>query len=85
MFMLNSNEPIKAAYLQKLVGQSMLNGTLVIEMTNNSLSEKHLSFHKARNVLIEKKNRYMGSEKYISIRFQQSSKLIRRAKEQQSY
>ena len=55
MFMLNSNEPIKAAYLQKLVGQSMLNGTLVIEMTNNSLSEKHLSFHKARNVLIEKK------------------------------
>ena len=69
MFMLNSNEPIKAAYLQKLVGQSMLNGTLVIEMTNNSFSEKYLSFHKARNVLIEKKNRYMGSESIFPLDF----------------
>ena len=28
MFMLNSNEPIKVAHLQKLVNQSMLNGAL---------------------------------------------------------
>ena len=32
MFVLNSNEPIKAAPLQKLANQSMLNGTLVIEL-----------------------------------------------------
>ena len=40
MFMLNSNEPIKVAYLQKLVNQSLLNDALVIEMVNNSFSEK---------------------------------------------
>ena len=28
MFILNSNEPIKVAYLQKLGNQSMLNGAL---------------------------------------------------------
>ena len=28
MFMLNSNEPIKVAHLQKLANQSMLNGAL---------------------------------------------------------
>ena len=39
MFMLNSNEPIKVAHLQKLINQSMLNGTLVIEMESNSFSE----------------------------------------------
>ena len=37
--MLNSNEPIKVAYLQKSANQSMLNGTLVVEMVNNSFSE----------------------------------------------
>ena len=31
MFMLNSNEPIKVAHLQKLANQSMLNDALVIE------------------------------------------------------
>ena len=36
MFMLNSNEPIKDAHLQKLANQSMLNGALVIEMVNAS-------------------------------------------------
>ena len=36
MFMLNSNEPIKVAHLQKLANQSMLNGILVIEMVNSS-------------------------------------------------
>ena len=39
MFMLNSNEPIKVAHLQKLTNQSMLNGTLVIKMESNSFSE----------------------------------------------
>ena len=29
MFMLNSNEPIKVAHLQKLANQSMVNGALV--------------------------------------------------------
>ena len=38
MFMLNSNEPIKVAHLQKLSNQSMLNGVLVIEMVNNSFN-----------------------------------------------
>ena len=39
MFMLNSNEPIKVAHLQKLINQSMLNGAIVIEMVNNSFSK----------------------------------------------
>ena len=37
--MLNSNEPIKVAHLQKLTNQSMLNRGLVIEIVNNSFSE----------------------------------------------
>ena len=63
MFMLNSNEPIKVAHLQKLANQSMLTGALVIEMVNNSFTEakKLWSFDKATNVLIEKKNRVMGN------------------------
>ena len=40
MFMLNSNEPIKDAYLQKLANQSLLNGALVIEMVNASKKAK---------------------------------------------
>ena len=61
--MLNSNEPIKVAHLQKLANQSMLTGALVIEMVNNSFMEakKLWSFDKATNVLIEKKNRDMGN------------------------
>ena len=39
MFMLNSNEPIKVAHLQKLANQSKLNGALVIEMVNDSFGE----------------------------------------------
>ena len=39
MFMLNSNEPIKVAHLQKLANQSILNGALVIEMVYNSFNE----------------------------------------------
>ena len=38
--MLNSNEPIKVAHLQKLANQSVLNGALVIEKwLNNSFRE----------------------------------------------
>ena len=36
--MLNSNEPVKAAHLQKLANQSMLNGALVTAMVNNSFT-----------------------------------------------
>ena len=56
--MFKSNEPIKVAHLQKLANQSLLNGTLVIEMINNSFSESKKSFwsfDKAEKVLIEKK------------------------------
>ena len=42
--MLNSNEPIKVAHLQKLANQSILNGAIVIEMVNNSLSESKKNF-----------------------------------------
>ena len=44
MFILNSNEPIKATHRQKLANQSMLNGALVTEMVNNSLSESEKNF-----------------------------------------
>ena len=44
MFMLNSNEPIKVAHLQKLANQSMLNGAFVIEMVNNSFSKSTKNF-----------------------------------------
>ena len=44
MFMFKSNEPIKVAHLQKLANQSLLNGTLVIEMINNSFSERKKNF-----------------------------------------
>ena len=39
MFMLNSNEPIKVAHLQKLINQSILSGALVITMVYNSFNE----------------------------------------------
>ena len=39
MFMLNSNEPVKVAHLEKLANQSMFNDALVKEMVNNSFSE----------------------------------------------
>ena len=44
MFMLNSNEPIKVAHLQKLANQSMLNG---------ALATARKTFDKARDILIE--------------------------------
>ena len=37
--MLNSNQPIKVAHLQKLANQSMLNDALVTEMAKNSFSK----------------------------------------------
>ena len=48
----------QSSYLPSKIGQSMLNGALVIGMVNNYFSEskKNLwSFGKARNVVIEKK------------------------------
>ena len=42
--MLNSNEQIKVAYLQKLANQSVLNGALVIETVNYSFSESKKNF-----------------------------------------
>ena len=37
--MLNSNQPIKVAHLQKLANHSMLNDALVTEMAKNSFSK----------------------------------------------
>ena len=42
--MLNSNDPIKVAHLQKLANQLMLNGALVMEVVNNSFSENKKNF-----------------------------------------
>ena len=42
--MLNSNNPIKVAHLQKLANQSILDGALVIEMVNNSFNESQKNF-----------------------------------------
>ena len=44
MFMLNSNEPIKVAHLQKLANQSIWNGPLVIEMVYKSFNERKKNF-----------------------------------------
>ena len=44
MLMLNSNEPIKVAHLQKLASQSILNSAIVIEMVNNSFNESKKIF-----------------------------------------
>ena len=83
--MLNSNQPIKVADHQKLTNQSILNGALKIEIVSNSFNESKKSFDKARNVLIEKKKRDMGDEKYISTRFRYILHfLFRSGKEQQS-
>ena len=42
--MVISNEPIKIAHLQKLADQSMVNGTILIEMINDSFSERKKNF-----------------------------------------
>ena len=42
--LLNSNEPIKVAHLQKLVNQSVLNGAIVKEMVHNSFTERNKIF-----------------------------------------
>ena len=46
--MLNSNEPIKVAHLQKLANQSILNDTVVMGMANNSFSESKKNFGRLR-------------------------------------
>ena len=46
--MLNSNEPIKVAHLQKLANQSMLNGALSVEMVNNDFSESKKNLGRLR-------------------------------------
>ena len=54
--MLNSNEPIKVAHLQKLANQSMLElRTCDRKQFIQWKQEKLWSFDIARNVLIEKK------------------------------
>ena len=55
--MLNSNESIKVARLQKVANQSMLTGVLLIERFFQWNKEKRWSFDKARNVLTWKKKR----------------------------
>ena len=44
MFMFNSNESIKAAHLQKLTNQSVLNSPLVLEVINIFFSESKKIF-----------------------------------------
>ena len=46
--MFNSNEPIKVAHLQKLANQSLLNGALVMEIVNNSFSERKKNFSRLK-------------------------------------
>ena len=46
--MLNSNEPITVTHLQKLANQSILNGTVVMGMANNSFSESKKNFGRLR-------------------------------------
>ena len=40
MLIFNLDAPIKVAHLQKLANQWLLNGTLAIEMVNNSSESK---------------------------------------------
>ena len=44
MFMINSNEAINVAHLQKLANQSVLNGALLIEIVTHSFSERKKNF-----------------------------------------
>ena len=87
IFILISNKPIKFAHLQKLANQSMVNGSLTIEMVTILLvkarktlvvwwSEEHANRKKKK-----KWNRNMDSENFISTRFRYISKLFRGAKE----
>ena len=78
MFMLNSNEPIKVAHLQK-VSQSI---NVKLKLKLKWKLEKLWSFDKASNALIEKKGD-MGSEKYILLDFAKYLSFFRSAKEHQ--
>ena len=44
MLIFKTNELIKVAHLQKLANQSLLNGTIVMEMVNNSFGESKKNF-----------------------------------------
>ena len=46
MFILNANEPIKVAHLQKLANQSILESVPVIEMVNSYFSESKKNFRR---------------------------------------
>ena len=66
MLMLNSNEPIKVAHVQKLAKRLMLNGGLVTEMVSNYVSQSKKNFGR----LIKRSNRKKNTdEKHFSIRF----------------
>ena len=80
MFMLNANEPIKVAHLEKWkISQSINVEWHTCDRDGKQFfqwkQEKLWSFEKARNVLIKKqknkkqKKKKMSSEKYISTRF----------------
>ena len=46
--MLNSNQPIKVAHLQKLANQSMFNDALATEMAKNSFRKSQKNFGRLR-------------------------------------
>ena len=77
MLILTSNESIKVAHLQQLANQSMVNGVLVMEIVTILLV-------KARKTLVF----WWSNERFnriISTRFRYISKLVRGAKEQESW
>ena len=71
MFTFNPNEPIKVAQLQKLANQSILNGTHVIEMVNNSFSEskKNFSRLKKRETFQPKKTKIWAVKNIFALDF----------------
>ena len=88
VFMLIWNEPVENCSPSKISHQSMVNGSLAIEMVTILLV-------KARKTLVvwwteersnrKKVNKDMGSENFISARFRSISKLFRGAKEQECW
>ena len=85
--MLNSNESVKVAHLQKLANQSILNGALANISFNKSQKNfgrliKRGTFYSNKKKKKKKKNRDMSSEKYILLDL--AKHFFRNAKEQQS-
>ena len=81
--MLNSNEPIKVARLQKVSQSINVEWHTCKRKFFQWKLEKLWSFNKASNVLIEK-NKDMGNEKYILLDFAKYLTFFRSAKEHQS-